>query len=97
MFPVGWTLSPKTAPEIAVCDGRFVLAIPSMLGTLAVNAAVFAGSVKFAAAVVVNAAMLVVLATLAVVIFAFQSMSSVALVSAAETPVNAGRFTPPEN
>ena len=65
-----------------------------MLGTLAVNAAVFAGSVKFAAPVSVSAAILVVLATLAVVIFAFPLMSSVALVSVAETPVNAGRFTP---
>ena len=41
--------------------------------------------------------MLVVLATLAVVIFAFPVMSSAALVSVAETPVNAGRLTPPEN
>jgi len=30
-------------------------------------------------------------------IFAFPLMSSEALVSVAETPVNAGRFTPPEN
>jgi len=39
----------------------------------------------------------VVLATLALVIFAFPSKSSVPLVVAAETPVNAGRLTPPEN
>ena len=68
-----------------------------MLGTLAVNVPSSEGCVTFALPVSVSAAILVVLATLAVVIFAFQLMSSAALVSVAETPVNAGRLTPPEN
>ena len=68
-----------------------------MLGALGVNVPSSEGCVTFALAVSVSAAILVVLDKLAVVIFAFPVMSSVALVSVAETPVNAGRFTPPEN
>ena len=79
--------SPKTEPEIAPCDGRFVLAIPVMLGMLAVNVPSSEGCVMFALPVSVSAAMLVVLATLAVVIFALPSMSSAVLANVAETPV----------
>ena len=68
-----------------------------MLGALGVNVPSSEGCVTFALAVSVSAAILVVLDTLAVVIFAFPLMSSEALVSVAETPVNAGRLTPPEN
>ena len=68
-----------------------------MLGTLAVNVPSSEGCVTFALPVSVSAAMLVVLATLAVVIFALPSMSSAVLANVAETPVKAGRLTPPEN
>ena len=68
-----------------------------MLGTLGVNVPNSEGCVTFALPEIVSAAILVVLATLAVVIFALPSMSSAVLVNVAETPVKAGRLTPPEN
>ena len=68
-----------------------------MLGTLGVNVPSSEGCVTFALPEIVSAAMLVVLATLAVVIFALPVMSSAVLANVAETPVKAGRLTPPEN
>jgi len=90
-------VSPNTLPSMPACVGKFVLATPATLGALAVNDADKEVALEFAAPDNVRAAMLVVLATLALVIFAFPSKSSVPLFAAAETPVNAGRLTPPEN